>query len=85
LWRSILLDPRDQFGTEGYLSLLVGQEVPYESSHTPSADEWSNWERIQQAIRRQVTNGFTVREGLAMIRSPQWQWPPNLYAASRMM
>ncbi|MEX2142167.1 MAG: tryptophan halogenase family protein [Pirellulales bacterium] len=85
LWRSIMLDPRDQFGTEGYLSLLVGQEVPYESSHTPSAEEWSNWERIQQAIRRQVSFGLSVREGLELIRSPKWQWPPNLYGQSPMM
>ena len=29
LWRSTLIDPLDQFGMEGYLSLLVGQQVPY--------------------------------------------------------
>jgi tryptophan halogenase len=79
LWRSILLDARDQFGTEGYLSLLVGQEVPYEAAYTPSETEWSNWQRIQQAIERQVSFGLSVREGLELIRSPQWQWPPNLY------
>jgi tryptophan 7-halogenase len=81
-WRSILLDPRDQFGTEGYLSLLVGQDVPYESTYSPSAEEWSNWERIQQAIKRQVAHGLSVREGLDLIRSPQWQWPANLYRAA---
>ena len=79
LWRSILLDPRDQFGTEGYLSLLVGQQVPYNASYTPSETEWSNWERIQKAIQRQVSYGLSVREGLDLVRSPQWQWPPHLY------
>jgi tryptophan 7-halogenase len=81
-WRKVLLDTNDQFGTEGYLSLLVGQQVEYESSHTPSAADWDNWKRIQEAIKRKATAALTVREGLAAIRAPSWRWPADLYKAA---
>jgi len=75
LCRKILLDPLDQFGMEGYLSLLVGQQVPHQGAYQPSAEEWNNWRRIQEAIQRQVAGALTVREALATVRSPAWKWP----------
>src|SRR5262249_42981255 len=38
--RNTLLQPLDIFGMEGYLTLLVGQKVPYRRTSTPSASEW---------------------------------------------
>ena len=79
LWRKTLLDPSDQFGMEGYLSMLVGQQVPYDYKFEPTAQERASWQRIQQAIKNKVTTAFTVREGLSMVRCTQWQWPNGLY------
>ncbi len=82
LWRNILLDQNDQFGSEGYLSMLVGQQVEYEATYTPTAAEWENWNRIQEAVKRKVTAALTVRDGLAAIRAPNWRWPTDLYKAA---
>ena len=79
LWRKTILDPSDQFGMEGYLSMLVGQQVPYDYKFEPTAQERASWQKIQQAIKNRVATAFTVREGLSMVRSPQWQWPNGLY------
>ncbi len=79
VWRKTLLDHNDQFGMEGYLTMLVGQQVPYESTHTPSAQEWDHWHKIQQAIKNKATAAYTVPEGLALVRSPKWQWPAGIY------
>jgi tryptophan halogenase len=82
LWRKTVLDPSDQFGMEGYLSMLVGQQVPYDYKFEPTPQERANWQRIQQAIKNRVTAAFTVREALSMVRSPHWQWPAGLYRQS---
>jgi tryptophan halogenase len=83
LWRKTLLDPNDSFGMEGYLSMLVGQQVPYKNRYQPSAEERQNWQRIQQAIHNKVATAFTVRDALAIIRSPTWRWPAGIYKQSK--
>ena len=77
--RETLLDYHDQFGMEGYLTMLVGQGVPYKNSYQPSAEERANWSRIQQAVKNKVSNAYSVREALAFVRSEYWQWPKNMY------
>jgi tryptophan halogenase len=79
VWRTTLLDASDQFGMEGYLSLLVGQQVPYEAPYRPSARDLATWQTIREAIRVKVQAAFTVREALAAIHTPGWQWPAGLY------
>ena len=54
---------------EGYLSMLVGQQVPYKYQFQPAPRSEQNWQQIQQAIKNKVTTAFTVREGLSMVRS----------------
>jgi tryptophan halogenase len=77
--RETLLDYHDQFGMEGYLTMLVGQGVPYKNPYQPSAQEQANWSRIQQAIRNKVASAYTVPEALAFVRSDYWQWPKTMY------
>jgi tryptophan halogenase len=77
--RETLLDYNDQFGMEGYLSMLVGQCVPYRNPYQPSDQERTNWSRIQQAVRNKVASAYTVREALDFVRSEYWQWPPTMY------
>ena len=69
----------DQFNMEGYLSLLVGQQVPYRKTYTPDADALQKWQQIKLSIRNKVTQGFSAREALKLIRSPYWSWPNGLY------
>ena len=82
LWRQTLVSANDQFGMEGYFSMLVGQQVPTKYQFRPSRQDEQNWQRIQQAIRNKVTTAFTVPEGLALIRSDTWRWPQGVYRQS---
>ena len=80
LHRRDLLDPHDQFGMEGYLSMLVGQQVPYDNRYVPTPEERSRWEQIQQNNRQAAMNALTVPEALKLVREPSWEWPKDLYA-----
>jgi len=75
LWQSTLLPPDDQFGMEGYISMLVGMQVPTHSPYLPSNQEKAIWNQIRAIYREQALAGFTASEAMAIVRSPQWQWP----------
>jgi tryptophan halogenase len=79
LWRPMLIDPKDQFGMEGYLSLLVGQQVPYQLRQPLSPAELANWERIRTEVRTQAQQAYTVLGALSVLRLPHFRWPENLY------
>jgi hypothetical protein len=64
---------------EGYLAMLIGQCVPYQSSFAPTAADRANWAKIQQAVRNKVATAFTVPQALALVRAPAWNWPSKLY------
>jgi tryptophan halogenase len=74
-----LLDRLCQFGLEGYWSLLLGQQVPYERRNVPSAQERATWRQIQQAFKAKAETGVGVKEALTLVRSPAFHWPPTLY------
>jgi tryptophan halogenase len=78
-WRTTLIDPSDQFGMEGYLSLLVGQQLPYRQRYLPDAHDQEAWQRIRQAIYYKASRAFSVAEALRLIRSPAWVWPSDMH------
>ena len=59
----------NQFGLEGYWSLLVGQKVPYRTTYTPTAEERAKWETIRSTFKAGAQNGYTVKDLLDAIRS----------------
>jgi tryptophan halogenase len=75
LWEKTLLHPDDQFSMDGYLALLVGQRVPYEAAHAPSAAEQYWWNHLVQTNAARARQGIAVNEALRMVRSPAWAWP----------
>ena len=79
LWGQTVLKPFDQFQMEGYLAMLVGQQVPCEAAYTPDAAERQQWEKHQRLFQAQARAAYGVREALALVRSPQFQWPRDLY------
>jgi tryptophan halogenase len=85
LWRRTLFDETEgrEFGMEGYLAMLVGLCAPYETKFRPSEQDQKNWATIQQAVRNKVASAYTVPEALALVRSPHWRWPENLYVRSQ--
>jgi tryptophan halogenase len=77
--QTTLLNRLSQFNLEGYWSVLIGQKVPYQRPYQPSQEEHEIWRRIQQAWKAKAEAGVGVKEALTLVRSPQFQWPPNLY------
>jgi tryptophan halogenase len=80
LWRNQLLDARNPFGFEGYLSMMIGMNVPYRSVSTPPEHEMRVWNHIYQRVQSGARQAVTVPEALSCIRQPWWQWPADLYA-----
>jgi tryptophan 7-halogenase len=87
LWRDIIYEENDQreFGTEGYLAMLVGQAVPHRSPYKPSPDDRRAWASVQRWIRARVATAYTVPEALALVRSDSWVWPDRLYNRSHTL
>jgi tryptophan 7-halogenase len=79
MWGKTLIDPFDPFELDGYLTMLVGQQVAYRRPYTPTDAELSDLKRIKDLNRRQAQGAFGCQEAMAYIRSPQWQWPRDLY------
>lgn len=87
LWRNVIYEETDprEFGTEGYLAMLVGQAIPYNSAYKPSAADRQNWASVRQWIRAQVATAFTVVEAMKLVRSERWVWPERLYNRSHTL
>ena len=68
------IEKASQFGTNGYLALLIGQQVEYRQRYQPSADELRIWNAERQKNQALAMRGLTVRETLEKIRSPNWEW-----------
>jgi tryptophan halogenase len=75
-----LLSRLSQFGLEGYWSLLLGQKVPYQRPYVPSPRERETWRQIQQAFKAKAEAGVSVKDALAVVRSPEFHWPPTFYS-----
>ena len=84
VFRSSLLAADDQFGMEGYLSLLVGQQVPHRSTYRPTAAELNIWSQLKKKIQIVASSAVSVREALATIRAPNFAWHDrNFYQLPR--
>ena len=78
-WKRLLISGRDVFGFEGWLTMMVGQKVPYRRAFQPDGHERQVWRAVQEANRSQAAAGHTVRDTLQIIRSPQWRARPNFF------
>jgi tryptophan halogenase len=72
----ILLDKFDQFGFSGYYAMLLGQRVPHDAPHEPTAAERAEWSDRAARMDQVVRNGVSVEEALAAVRAPGWKWEP---------
>ena len=68
------IEKASQFGTNGYLAMLIGQQVEYRRRYQPSANELRIWNAERQKNKAMAVRGLTVRETLEKIRSPNWEW-----------
>ena len=67
------------FGAEGYLTLLVGQQVPHRLQHHAAVGERTLWERMRKRTRKEAAQGMGIADALREIRSEDWAWDPGFY------
>src|SRR5262249_13699504 len=79
LWRNQVIDARNPFGFEGYLSMMIGMNVPYPKRYTPPEHEKHLCHNIYGRVQSTASQAVTIPEALSCIRAPWWQWPTELY------
>lgn len=75
--KEVLIDTFDQFGLSGYYAMLLGQRVPHEAAHDPTAAERAAWEQRKARMDQVVHRALGVAEALAAVRSPGFKWDPS--------
>ena len=72
-----LLHPSNSFGMDGYLALLVGQDVPHAKPYTPSAAELKVWRDRQTRWASEAQRGLDVKQCLSAVRGGLAPWNPS--------
>ena len=65
---------QNDFGIEGYFVMLVGNRWPHRKHHKATAGEKATWEKHRSANIAAARRGIDVKEALAYVRHPGWQW-----------
>jgi tryptophan halogenase len=74
LAKSMLFTQNNPYGLEGYLAMFVGQRVPHEKRHEPSAKEQKLWRDHLRAMQTTAKRAFDSTQALAAIRASAWTW-----------
>ena len=69
-----LVHPSNSFRMDGYMALLVGQNVPHARPCQPSSDEQAFLTKHRQALAAEARRGMDVKEALQAVRSPGLKW-----------
>ncbi|HWN95522.1 MAG TPA: tryptophan halogenase family protein [Methylomirabilota bacterium] len=69
-----LLHPSNSFGMDGYLALLVGQNVPHAKPFTPPPKEKDIWRNRCNTWALEAKRGLDVKQCLDAIRKPGMKW-----------
>jgi tryptophan halogenase len=69
-----LLHDSNSFGMEGYLAMMLGQNVPHAKPHAASPAEQKLWRDKCQMWAAEAKRGLDVKECLAVIRSGRIKW-----------
>ncbi|MES2657954.1 MAG: tryptophan 7-halogenase [Verrucomicrobiota bacterium] len=80
--RHLLHGHAANFGIDGFLTILVGNQVPYDCPHIATEAELGVWKMHREANMAVARNGMTVKEALAYVHHPNWQWHGDTEGAS---
>ena len=69
-----LLHASNSFGMDGYLALLVGQDVPHGKPYTPTPAEQKIWRDRCLTWAHEAQRALDVKQSLAAIRKPGMKW-----------
>lgn len=67
-------DESSQFGINGYLAMLVGQNVAHQKPYDMPEQEKKLWSRHQQTLKGHAAKAYTAEQALEIVRSPRWKW-----------
>ena len=70
----IIVNPANPFRLDGYLTVLVGMNVPYDHPYLPPPAEATFWHDHCMNLADQARRGMDVREALTAIRAPDAKW-----------
>ncbi len=65
---------QSDFGSEGFLVMLVGNRVPYAARHRAGADELRIWNAHRAEFSQLASRGMSVKEALSYVHHPGWTW-----------
>ncbi|MEY2410476.1 MAG: tryptophan 7-halogenase [Verrucomicrobiota bacterium] len=69
-----LLHPSNSFGMDGYLALLVGQDVPHGKPYKPTPGEAKIWRDRCMSWAHEARRALDVRQSLDALRKPGMKW-----------
>jgi tryptophan halogenase len=69
-----LVHSTNSFRMDGFLALLVGQQVPHQKPYTPPAAETEFWKRRRAQLALEARQGMTSEEAIAALRRPDVKW-----------
>lgn len=72
--RHLLPQASNDFGIEGFLVMLVGNQAPYEKHYQPSSFEKRSWDKRKALFARNARKGVDAKEALQWINRPDWRW-----------
>ncbi len=70
--KGVLVPETNQFGLEGYLALLTGQQVPYRRLASPTDAERTAWQKHRESAAVTARASLTVEQALAAMRRAGW-------------
>lgn len=65
-----LVHPSNSFKMDGYIAMLVGQNVPHNKPYNAPPSEREAWRKHCLTLAEEAQRGLTVREALDAIRAP---------------
>jgi tryptophan 7-halogenase len=69
-----LVHQSNSFRMDGYLTMLVGQNVPHGRPYDPPPEERDFWQRYCRGLADEARHGMDVGEVLKAIRQPGLKW-----------
>lgn len=69
-----LVHPSNSFRMDGFLALLVGQNVPYQKRYEPTVAEREFWRKYRSELVVEAKRGMTSEEVLKILHAPETKW-----------
>ena len=69
-----LVHSSNSFRMDGFMAILVGQNVPYQKIHEPAPAEQKFWQQYREQLAAQARIGMTSEQALHAIRTPGLAW-----------